>query len=284
MSSTEATTRRTPKGGAAPAAARAPAAGPLPGGAGSVFDALRANAGASRFAFTRSELAAPFTWASPVLSAGAFATVLALFVAHVGLGFSVASIAAQVSVLALGVAAVVHLHNSLQPHAALPQLSLPLDRASVSQLVVLAADRLNLGIERANAILSWEHPLASARALAYAWLAARFAWLAAPGYLFTGASCTRGRARVGGAAVWVAGARAPPPPPPMLPACMRLSALHLSLSPRHPPLPRAAQARCWRSLRCPPTCWRSAAWTRCWESACCPSRRRSRSRCVRSRW
>lgn len=266
MSSTDATTRRTPRGGAAPApaAVRSPAGAPA---GGSLFDALRANAGASRFAFTRSELAAPFTWASPVLSAGAFATVLALFVAHVGLGFSVASIAAQVSVLALAVAAVVHLHNSLQPNAALPQLSLPLDRASVSQLGVLAADRLNLGIERANDILSWEHPLASARALAYAWLAARFAWLAAPGYLFTGA-CSRWHGAAGMDAGRVAGDIDPEAP--------HRASHHV----RRPHSPHRPQARCWRSSRCPPTCWRSAAWTACWRSACYPSRRRSPSRCV----
>lgn len=156
-----------------------------PAAAGSMFDAWRASAGASRFAWVRSELATPFTWASPLVSGAAFSVVGALFLAHVALGFSLASIASHVAVIAIVVAAAIHLHNTLQPQAALPQLSLPLDRASVSQLGVLASDRLNLVIERVNAVLSWEHPLASARALAYAWLSLRFAWLAAPGWVLT---------------------------------------------------------------------------------------------------
>ena len=151
-----------------------------------VFERLRSSASASRFSFVRSELATPFTWGNPLVSGASASVIGALFLAHVALGFSIASIVSQVAVIALVVAAAIHLHNSLQPHAALPQLALPLDRASVSQLGVLAADRLNIAIERANAILSWEHPVQSGRALAYAWLAVRFAWLAAPGWIFTG--------------------------------------------------------------------------------------------------
>lgn len=163
------------------------AGGGAPARPPSLLDALAANRAASRFAFVRSELVAPFAWAAPERSAVLLAAVVSLFVAHVVCRWSVVSICAHVAIVVLLVAGAIHAHNGLQPHAALPQLRLPLDRAAVMSLVVRLADRANLLIEAANAALSWESPAASARALAYAWLASQLAWLAAPGYLLGGA-------------------------------------------------------------------------------------------------
>jgi hypothetical protein len=160
--------------------------------------ALAAARAASRVAFVRSELAAPFTWVDARASALACSLTLALALAHVWQGYSLAAIACHVGAVALLLAAAIHLHNSLNAGSvALPQLSIPLGRASVARLAALLADRAGSAVEAANAALSWEQPAASARALAYVWLAGRLAWLAAPGYLFTGASRhtrTHGRA------------------------------------------------------------------------------------------
>jgi hypothetical protein len=144
----------------------------------------------------------------PQLSAASASCAAALFVAHVLMGYSLASMAAQLAVLALATSAAVALHNGLNGGAALPQLRVPLDRASMSQLGALAADGVNAAAARADRLLSWEAPGASARALGYAWLATQLAWLAAPGYVIGGASsCVwggvvdggRGHRRAGGA-------------------------------------------------------------------------------------
>lgn len=151
--------------------------------------ALAAARAASRLAFLRSELASPFTWVDARASALACSLALALAVAHVWQGFSLAAIGCHVGAVALLLAAAVRLHNSLNSGSvALPQLAIPLGRASVARLAALLADRAGVVVDAANAALTWDQPAASARALAYAWLAGRLAWLAAPGYLFTGAS------------------------------------------------------------------------------------------------
>jgi hypothetical protein len=136
----------------------------------------------SRFPVVRSELFYALSWANPALSAALAATALAAYLSLVVLRYSPASLAAHLAVTALLLSGAVAVHNGVNPGAALPQLALPYDRDAVLQLGRVVAEAAVGGLARANALLSWEEPLASARALCYAWLAARYAWaLASPG-------------------------------------------------------------------------------------------------------
>lgn len=148
-------------------------------------EALATGRASSRFSFVRSAIATPLTWTSPEQSGAVFCGVAAFFVSYVYYRWSLLSIFGHLATIMLALAATISVHNGLQPHATFPQLIIPLDRATVIQLSVLIADRASLLVEAANQALSWDQPMVSVKAVAYAWLASRLAWLAAPGYFLT---------------------------------------------------------------------------------------------------
>lgn len=124
------------------------------------------------------------SWQNPVLSGTLFAAGLGVFLAYDVLAFSLPAVALHVAFTAAAASAVIHVHNRFQPNSPLPSIVIPLDRGSVHAAASGISDRISGAVQSANELLSWSHPAVSARALAYSWLAARFAFLLSPGYLF----------------------------------------------------------------------------------------------------
>ena len=121
-----------------------------------------------------------FAFANPVLSGALLASTLSLFLAHVILRIPLPAVLSHIFSLVLLVSAALHLHNRLQPGGALPPLRLPTNPHAVLALAGRAGDRVNAAVAHANVLLSWSDPLASARALSYAWLAARAPFVFSP--------------------------------------------------------------------------------------------------------
>ena len=140
---------------------------------------------ASRFEFVKTETFYVFSFANFALSAAVAGGILALFVAHVILGYTVLQTVAHLSVVALIIAGIVTIHNQLQPSASLPRLSVPYDRAAISHLFALLGEGVINTAEYVNGLLQWRDVLASLRALAWAWLVARFSFLLNPFPLVT---------------------------------------------------------------------------------------------------
>lgn len=124
-----------------------------------------------------------FTWQNVRVSALLFALGASLWLAHAALGYSLATVAAHLVVIALGVGLAVGVNNALAPSKPLPHLRLPLDPNGIRHVSAVAAEKAIAAVAAANGVLGWTDTVASGRALAYAWLAARLAWLASPPYL-----------------------------------------------------------------------------------------------------
>ncbi len=119
-------------------------------------------------------------------SASAFSSGVALFLAHAVLGYSLAGAAAHVAVLALLLSLLVALKNAAVTSVApTPPPSILLHASTVHAAAAAAGKAAAAAVLRANELLAWSDPAASARALAYAWLAARLAFLLAPAALVT---------------------------------------------------------------------------------------------------
>ena len=127
-----------------------------------------------------------FSWADVPASASAFSSGVALFLAHAVLGYSLAGAAAHVAVLALLLSLLVALKNAAVTSVApTPPPSILLHASTVHAAAAAAGKAAAAAVLRANELLAWSDPAASARALAYAWLAARLAFLLAPAALVT---------------------------------------------------------------------------------------------------
>lgn len=169
---------------------RARGTAPPPSPAAAVIAALKAPAdvpaamAASRFAAAKTEAFFALSWARPPLTAAIVGAAIALYIATTAYGYALPAIGAHAAVAALAVAAAVAVHNALNPGVAVRQLTVPFDRDAIVHLSRVLADAAIACLERANALLSWADAAASARALAYALLIARFVpALVAPGAL-----------------------------------------------------------------------------------------------------
>ena len=98
---------------------------------------------------------------------------VALWVAHVALGYSLLSVVSYGAVFVLCVACVICVKNALLGGLQTPPPKILVHPSTVRAIAVTLGDAAANGIDAANALLEWRSPTASARATAYAWLATR---------------------------------------------------------------------------------------------------------------
>lgn len=126
---------------------------------------------------------------NPLFSAALLLGILGLWTAGSLAELSLPAIASNLALLGLlggGAIAAYNWQAASSGRPPLPvSLSLPIAPRDVEQAFASIGSAAGGAIASLNFLLSWREPVASLRALAYAWLLSRFAFLLSPGWLVT---------------------------------------------------------------------------------------------------
>lgn len=128
------------------------------------------------------------SWENHVLSGLILSVGLSTYFFHAYMAWSMARIAFMAVVMVLAVALGISVHNDLRSEAPLRQLSVPYDEDKLVSFSKTVAMMVSNSVERFNDLLAWRNTIQSVRAMAFAWLAARYSALFAPKWLMLGTS------------------------------------------------------------------------------------------------
>ena len=110
---------------------------------------------------------------------------LALFIAHVILGYNIMGVIAHAFVVALACSCAVAIKNALIGGVQTPPPRILIHPSMVRAAALAVGEACVAAIERVNVLLDWSQISESGRAAAYAWLAARLAPFCSPKTLVT---------------------------------------------------------------------------------------------------
>lgn len=162
---------------------------PLPPAIVDLSRKLERSRSASRFPAVRSSTFTAVSWVNPLFSAALLLGILGLWTAGSLAELSLPAIASNLALLGLlggGAIAAYNWQAASSGRPPLPvSLSLPIAPRDVEHACASIGSAAGGAIASLNFLLSWREPVASLRALAYAWLLSRFAFLLAPGWLVT---------------------------------------------------------------------------------------------------